>query len=181
MFLSPIEQIVITSVPELEKESPLFVKDGGALKASPDLASKILKYPKLYLECIRMSPKTSNLLLWNSAFSPVDMEVTDHVQQVLTGDLGRVGLYRVILDKYHVLFEFYNDRSKLLSSLQPPLSGRFAFTIRCNGRLYRVCYRESWLEQRMVTTVKVRVDGELFFHKQPLYAQDVTEEEIDLY
>lgn len=183
---APLEQLVITSINGLG-ERPLFVTESDKeLEAPPELSTAILKSPSLQLERLHAIPRKRNsglIMLWNSAFSPSDKEVTDNARVALLGELEHIKLYRIILSEYTIHFEFYNSRTGLLSSLQPnfdsyidfgrttlqPLRDPFKFMVRHNSATYYICHKWSRSEQRRVTTVKIRDDGKLFCHRQPLH------------
>lgn len=151
------EQLVITSVTKFNEKKALFVDGNKNLKrASSKTATAILEAPSLQLECLRKSKSGRQISLYNSAFSPTDPEVIRDAGKALRGELEHVRLFRVILRKHSLLFEFYNERSGLLSSLQS--ENPISFVIRRNGNIYYVRYGWVWQESQVATTVRIRKD-----------------------
>ena len=194
MIMTPVEQIVITPIAEFGEGKPLFVANGDSLKASPEQVATISNSPSLHIEDLCATPRKRNAelgILTNSIFSPSDSEIIRNSRKALLGELKHVKLYRIIIREYNMFFEFYNSRSGLLSSLQPnfnatiefrgqhlvlqPIRDPFSFTVECGSNIYYVCYKWSRRELRMVTSVKVRAEGEFFRRKQPMYTEEICE------
>lgn len=171
------ERLIITPIEELETQDPLFVKQGKKLKASPKM-EMILENSNLRLEHIHTQSKQP-LRLHNSAYSPKDQEVIRNPYKALCGELSNIKLYRIVLDRYHILFEFYNANTKQLSSLQPTCGGKnFAFTVECNDKTYRICFKWSRYELCKIVTVWFKAKGQIFYRKLHLLC-DYGEEEYE--